>query len=170
MEWQHIYVTSPVVGRSGETLVVQHRGEAPNVYLFGETKNASEKPRLSTLNADSLYRSLAGSDFYFADLGLEFLHWPDQRIVKKEMRKGRSCRVVQSINPNPKAGQYSRVLSWVDLETSGIIRAEGYDLKNKLLKEFSIRKVDRDEGRLKEIEIRNEQTDSENSTGIQLEG
>jgi hypothetical protein len=76
------------------------------------------------------------------------------------MRKGRSCRVVQSTNPNPSLGAYARVLAWIDFETGGIIRAEGYDQKNKLLKEFSIRKVDRDEGRLKEIEIRNDQTDS----------
>jgi hypothetical protein len=80
--------------------------------------------------------------------------------VRKEMRKSRSCRVVESINPEPGAGRYSRVLSWIDLETSGIILAEAYDESGKLLKEFSIQSFDRKERRLREVQIHNDQTKS----------
>ena len=52
------------------------------------------------------------------------------------------------------------MLTWIDLETSGIILAEAYDQNNKLLKEFSIQKFDRKEKRLREMQIRNDQTDS----------
>ena len=87
------------------------------------------------------------------------------------MRKGRSCRVVESINPKPAPGAYTRVLSWIDLETDGIIRAEGYDDQNKLLKDFSIKRVKKIEGRvqLKEMEITNEKTDSRTSLNFNLE-
>ena len=85
------------------------------------------------------------------------------------MRKGRSCRVVESQNPAPSTASYSRVLSWIDYETGGIIRAEGYDQNNILLKEFSIIAVYRKEHRLKEIEIRNDQTDSRTRLEFNLE-
>src|SRR5688572_10256737 len=158
--WDDIYETQPANGKPGEVFIVKHRGMNANEYLFGTYKTPEEKPELKKLTADELYRPLAGSDFYLMELGLEFLHWPSQKIVKKEMRKSRSCRVVESINPNPKPGTYKRVLTWIDLETSGIILAEAYDHNDKLLKEFSIQKFDRKEKRLREMQIRNDQTDS----------
>ena len=47
--------------------------------------------------------------------------------------------VLESTNPNPSTNGYSRVLRWIDDETPGIVQAEAYDLKNKLLKEFTRR-------------------------------
>ncbi len=158
--WDDIYETQPVNGRAGEVFIVKHRGTNANEYLFGMFKKSGEKPDLKKLLGEELYRPLAGTDFNLFELGLEFLHWPSQKIVKKEMRKSRSCRVVESTNPQPKPGTYARVLSWIDFETSGIILAEAYDHNDKLLKEFSIQKFDRKEKRLREMQIRNDQTDS----------
>ena len=45
----------------------------------------------------------AGSDFWIADLGLEFFHWPEQKVLKKEFRRNCSCVVLESTNPNPAA-------------------------------------------------------------------
>ena len=78
----------------------------------------------------------AGSDFWIADLGLEFFHWPEQKILKKEFRRGRGCMVLESTNPNPSTNGYSRVDSWIDKESGGIVQAKAYDAKGKLLKEF----------------------------------
>jgi hypothetical protein len=158
--WDDIYETQPVDGRAGEVFIVKHRGTNANEYLFGTYKTLEEKPELKKLKEEELYKPLAGSDFYLMELGLEFLHWPSQKIVKKEMRKSRSCRVVESVNPNVQPGTYARVLSWIDFETSGIILAEAYDHQNKLLKEFSIQSFDRKEKRLREMQILNDQTDS----------
>jgi len=158
--WDDNYETQPANGKPGEVFIVKHRGTNANEYLFGAYNTPEEKPQLMQLTPDELYRPLAGSDFFLMELGLEFLHWPAQKIVKKEMRKSRSCRVVESVNPDPKPGAYRRVLTWIDLETSGIILAEAYDYQNKLLKEFSIQKFDRKEKRLREMQIRNDQTDS----------
>jgi len=106
--------------------------------------------------------SFAGSDFSVGDLGLEFLHWPGQKILKREMRRGRSCQVLESANPDPPPIGYSRVVSWIDNETLGIIQAEAYDAKGELLKEFypkSFKKVN-GQWELQEMEIRNDQTGS----------
>lgn len=158
--WDDIYETQPVGTKPGEVFIVKHRGTNANEYLFGTYKTVDEKPEFRKLSVDELYRPLGGSDFYLIDLGLEFLHWPSQKIVRKEMRKSRSCRVVESVNANVKPGSYARVLTWIDFETNGIILAEAYDHKNKLLKEFSIQKFDRKEKRLREMAIYNDQTDS----------
>jgi hypothetical protein len=160
--WEDIYQTQPVGDRPGEILIIRHHGMQPNQYLFGRYTKADEKPKLEALDQSKLFEAFAGSDFYLADLGLEFFHWPSQKIVKKEMRRSRSCRVVESTNPNPTPGGYARVLAWIDFETSNLVMAQGYDVSNRLLKEFSIKKISRSEGKaqLKEIEMRNDQTDS----------
>ena len=103
-----------------------------------------------------------GSDFWLADLGLHFFTWPNQALVKKEMRKGRPCKVLESRSPMPPAGAYTRVLSWIDSETGGLLLAEAYDSSQKLLKEFNLRSFKKINGRweLKEMEIRNARTGS----------
>ena len=109
-------------------------------------------------------RSFAGSDFWVEDLSLEFLHWPAQKILKPyEMRRGRSCQVLESTNPNPSPNGYSRVVSWIDNETLGIVQAEAYDAKGELLKEFYPKDFKKVNGQweLGEMEIRNDQTGSQ---------
>jgi hypothetical protein len=57
-----------------------------------------------------------GSDFWIADLGLDFLHWPKQRLLRKEMRHSKSCEVLESVNPQSVPGGYARVVSWIMIE------------------------------------------------------
>jgi len=169
--WEDIYQTQPVGPRLGEIFVVRHHGTKPSEYLFGEFEKPKEAPHPQPIEASQLFRPLAGLDFFLVDLGMEFLHWPSQKIIKKEMRKSRSCRVVESTNPHPSPESYARVLSWIDFETGNLVMAQAYDASNRLLKEFSIRKISRDEGKvqLKEIEMRNEQTDARTRLEFNLE-
>jgi hypothetical protein len=104
----------------------------------------------------------AGSDFWLCDLGLEFFHWPGQKILKKENTRGRGCMVLESTNPEPSTNSYSRVLSWIDEESGGIVQAEAYDFKNKLLKEFAPKSFKKVNGQweLQDMEIYNDQTRS----------
>jgi hypothetical protein len=84
----------------------------------------------------ALMSPFAGSDFWIADLGLEFFHWPAQKILKKEFRRNCSCVVLESTNPDPATNGYSRVDSWIDEASGGIVMANAYDAQGKLLKEF----------------------------------
>jgi hypothetical protein len=114
------------------------------------------------LYGEKIMTPFIGSDFWVADLGLEFFHWPEQKILKHDMKRGRSCEVLESANPNPSTNSYSRVVSWIDNETLGIVHAEAYDFKNKLLKEFDPKSFKKVNGQweLQEMEIRNVQTSS----------
>jgi hypothetical protein len=114
------------------------------------------------LSDKEIITPFANSDFWIADLGLDFFHWPEQKILKHDMKRGRSCEVLESTNPNSSANSYSRVVSWIDNETLGIIHVEAYDAKGKLLKEFDPKSFKKVNGQweLLEMEIRNDQTGS----------
>lgn len=142
---------------------VIHNDALPNEYELRAPDGST-----TTLTANQANMPFAGSDFSIADLGLEFLHWPDQRLTNKEMRRSRSCNVLTSINPHPVAGGYSSVVSWLDIEsTNGIIYAEAFDLKGKRLKAFIPKKIIH--GQLAEMEIDNLQTDSKTTVDFDVD-
>ena len=70
--------------------------------------------------------------------------------------------MLESTNPNPATNGYSRIVSWIDNESSGIVQAEAYDFNNKLLKEFAPKSFKKVNGQWEpqEMEIRNDQTGS----------
>jgi hypothetical protein len=170
--WQSLYQALGPRGEVRETLVVVHNQDQPYRYEYlraAETNGAA--PLALNLVGDQAGIPFAASDFWLSDLGLDFFLWPQQRLVKKEMRKSRSCRVLESVRPNPPPGGYARVLSWIDFETDKLIRAEAYDRDRNLLKEFSIGSVKKVNGRwqLKSMEIRNEKTDCRTRLEFDLE-
>jgi hypothetical protein len=151
---------------AGTTLSIVHTPNQPNEYFLrlpvapGAPTSVARRLTPAELNLP-----FAGSDFSIGDLGLEFLHWPQQRILRKEIRMKLSCVVLQSTNPNPIPGAYSRVETWIDAnqpDKTVIVRADAYDLNNKLLKQFEPKKVEKINGayQLEEMEMRNVQTGS----------
>lgn len=113
----------------------------------------------------SSLRPFANTDFWWCDLGLEFLHWPDQRVVKQEMSNGRLCWAMDSHNPGTHG--YASVRSWVDAEFNALLRAEAYDSQRRKIKEFStgsFREVKGRDGQdvwmLKDIRMRDDLKDS----------
>ena len=113
---------------------------------------------------DKIMSPFVGSDFWVADLGLEFFHWPAQKILPKptNLKRGREYTLLESTNPDPSTNGYSRVLSCIDKETGGILEAEAYDKKGGLLKVFEPKSFKKVNGQweLQEMEIRNVQTGS----------
>jgi len=121
-------------------------------------EQGADDASLKPVEAGGWFRSFAGSDFAILDLALGFLEWPEQRIVAKELRRGRACTVLESRNPSAggvDAGGYARVRSWVDNETGGILHADAYDAAGRHVKEFSLRSFKKVDGRwqLREMEM-----------------
>lgn len=160
--WQSQYFAGTSTGV--EKLIVIHSTNGPNRYLYGRTlAPGTAAPAMKTLSsAEAATKAFAGSDFSPADLGLEFFHWPEQRLLKTEMRRGRSCRVLESVNPQPDPGACSKVVAWIDLETDAIVHAEAYDGAGALLKEFDPKEFKKVRGQwqLEEMEINNRRTGS----------
>ncbi len=131
--WVVSYRAGATNGSVPESLTIVHAIGQPNRFDYRDGKATNATPSWTT--------AFAGSDFWLIDLALDFLHWPKQRRLGHEMRSSRSCHVLESARPDAmgKTG-YARVVSWVDIETGGLIRAEAYDSSGRLVKEF---KVDR---------------------------
>jgi len=165
-DWQTIYEASPSANDVPHTrLRIIHVHEGLNRYFLTEDHNSLTNPSpldSTSLSGNETMLSFAGSDFWLADLGLEFFHWPQQKVLKHEVRRSRGCAVLESTNPSPATNGYSRVISWIDNESLGIIHAEAYDAQSKLLKEFDPKSFKKVNGQweLQEMEIRNVQTGS----------
>jgi YD repeat-containing protein len=169
--WLSVYEATEPSGT--RTLTIAHEGTKPGKYemIFRSTRGLVDlKMGAGTTTNNIQALPFAGSDFSLGDLGLEFFHWPDQRLIKKEMKRSRSCKVLESINPNPASGLYSHVDSWIDNESDGIVMAQAYDQQGKLLKRFIPQKVKKVEGQwqLEQMEIDNTQTDSSTRVDFDL--
>jgi Outer membrane lipoprotein-sorting protein len=165
-----IYETAEAAhSAAGMKLTVTHTAGQPNQYSVSKPPSAPVR----SLAQDELTMPFAGSDFWVADLGLDFLHWPEQRVTKKQMRKSVFCDVLESINPQPVPGGYSKIVSWIGAnrpEEIVIVHADAFDAKGKLLKQFDPRKLERVNGsyQLEEMEIRNRQAGTNTKVEFQL--
>ena len=163
-QWENFYQATGTNGAT--TLEIIHAAAQPNQYL--SISGAGDRNMTNTTS--EVMTAFAQSDFWLADLGLDFFHWPSQKILKKEVRRSRGCTVLESTNPHPDAKSYSRVVSWIDDESNGIIHAEAYDFNNNLLKEFDPKSFKKVKGRweLQEMEIDNVQKDSRTRLELDL--
>jgi len=159
--WTTAYEASPGTN-SPVAFTVEHRSGTPNRYAVTGMKR---------LPNDQTMVPFAGSDFWLADLGLEFFHWPGQRLWKREMRRGKSCHVLESRRPESWTNGYARVLSWIHTESGAVVQAEAYDAHDKLLKEFRPTAVEKVDGawQLKEMEIENVQAGSRTTLVFDLQ-
>lgn len=160
--WRTIYIATNAPDRTVR-FEVAHFPNGTTTYLLTCATNGATRLVTQVLTDNEAATPFAGADFWLCDLGLEFLRWPEQRVVAHERRKTRNCAVLESVNPHPEPGAYRRVRVWVDQDSGGLVFAEAYDAQDKLLKEFDPKSLKKINGQweLHEMRIRNVQTDSQ---------
>jgi len=167
--WSATYAVDPAAVKSGVTkAVITHNGRKDNDYKITDASGVTK-----TISPDETYIPFANSGFSVADLGLEFLHWPEQRITKKEMYSSRYCAILESTNPRPAKGAYAKVRAWVTVEPPlAPIRAEAYDANGKRIKVFEVKGIERVNGHFQvdSVEMRNLQTGSRTIMEFDLGG
>jgi hypothetical protein len=137
--WTVRYATQGDATHPAERLIVVHATNAPNQYFHARAVTPGADPgKPAPLEARDADIPFAGSDFLLSDLGLEFLHWPEQNRLKGELRRDRACHVLESKRPAATGEGYVRVVSWVDRETGGIIQAEAYNAESRQVKDFEL--------------------------------
>ncbi len=144
--WQSIYSTVACNSIYGVTAIggayfgqvaVVHSAGQRNLYELSNVKLPPTETNSSIYLSDGqMIAPFANSDFWLCDLGLEFFHWPQQKVLKKEFHRQCACMVLESTNPNPSADAYSRVVCWIDEDSLGIVEAYAYDAQGKKLKNF----------------------------------
>jgi hypothetical protein len=123
---------------SAERLIVIHHTNAANEYLYARASGPSVPlPKPEGISAaQAAATPLGGSDFSAADLGMDFLHWPQQTKLKGEMRLDHPCYVLES--RDPAARVIVRVKSWIEKESNAPLVAQGFDARDRKVKEFSL--------------------------------
>ncbi len=172
--WESVFQALATGKTAAETLVIIHTSGAPIRYLYAKAQsptNTLVEPQPISAEKAAV-TAFAGSDYSLADLGLDFLHWPSQERLRGRTRLNRACYVLES--RNDRATEIVRVRSFIDQEYAGtlgsqgfpaILVAEAYNLKNEMVKEFSLhgssfKKVD-GHYRLEQMEITNLKTGSQ---------
>ena len=142
----------------------------PNPFIPGGSVKSSGDSQPASLSGGAIFAPFAGSDFSIADLGLEFLHWPDQKLLQKDMKRSRSCRLLESTNPHPTPGGYAKVTSWVDDESHGILLAQAFDTNGNEIKKFIPEDFSKVGGQwqLEKMQISNSQTGSTTTVTFKL--
>jgi hypothetical protein len=152
--WETVYETSATTNIGGEKLVVVHRTNGPNEYLYARASGPGAAPgNPSPIPIADADIPLAGSDFTLTDLGLEFLHWPRQQRLRDETKMSQACYVLESSNPNGR--EFVRVRSDIDQETGGLLTASAFDADGHKVMEFSLSGFKKVNGhwRLEKMEI-----------------
>lgn len=159
--WANVYTAVGAAASKDEvrSFAVYRQVGRRSTYSIEIDKMKVEDAFKKSFQGDGSMKPFAGSDFWIADFGFEFLAWPDQRKVKEEMQRSQWCIVLESRNPKPAKGGYSRVKAWFDKDTNGLVLAYAYDDQDKWLKIFkptSFKKIN-GQYHLKEMEIKNVQ-------------
>ena len=153
---QSEFIASSPNGNISHLTIFRDLGQSPRYFLSNDP-NQLGRP----LSPQEVMSSFAGSDFWPADLGLEFFYWPHQKIlshVRIKMRKGVACRVLESRRQTAVDFGYCLVRSWISREHFGLVYAEAYDSAGKQVKTFEVSKVEKVDGQWKvgELRIRDE--------------
>jgi hypothetical protein len=174
-EWREIYETRAAGLVPAERLVIVHRAGQSNQYLHAQAQADGRFREPVLLEGPEAAIPFASSDYWLSDLGLEFLHWPEQRMAETQikMRATRPAIAIESINPNPHPNTYARVVSWIDAEHHIILRAEAFDLNRRKFKTFFLSRFRRmaDGGWFpRELVMENARTDSETRIELHFDG
>ena len=139
-------------------MTVIHSDGQPNRYELFDPADATNTVAKELTRAQ-IMAPFAGSDFWIADLGLEFLHWPRQRVLLlNDMKHGKACRKLESTNPKPVPGGYARVESWIMIASPhGIVACRCLRRRGDVLKHFDPTNLEKIQGeyQLEEIAMRN---------------
>jgi hypothetical protein len=166
--WVTLYRARGPEGKT-ETLSVVRSEKGPAQYAFDGGGDSAARPK--PLDQGQTMRPFAGSDFWIADLGLQFFEWSGQRVLRKQMKRGQSCDVLESTGGPTQPGGYARVVSWLDADTDAIIYAEAFDSSNRKLKEFAPKKIEKVKGawELRSMEMSSPLTGSRSTIEFDLD-
>ena len=141
-------------------LRIVHPPGGPPRYHLAESEDDRVRAERE-LSPQEIMQPFAGSDFWPADLGLHFFHWPVQTLqvdARIWMRKGIACHVLESrMDPEADHG-YTRVRSWISRDHGGLVYAEARDREGRRVKTFEVSDIEKVEGewRVRELRIRDD--------------
>jgi len=154
-DWSTTYLLNPAEETNQIKLRVVHDVDGRTQYHLRLNHGGSALQ--SSPAGAGLMVAFANSDFWLADLGMEFLQWPTQ---------------LESLAPAGETNGYVRVVAWFDIDTGGPVLVEAYDSAGKLVKEFKpndFKKVD-GQWQVEEVEISSPRSRTRSTIRFDLTG
>ncbi len=93
--------------------------------------------KLEKVNPSKYGQQIRTTDVTYDDLSMRFLYWPNAKIAKEEIVKGRKTWKVVVRNPDGK-GAYSTVECWIDKASGGLIKMLGYNPQGRPIRRFEV--------------------------------
>ncbi len=124
------------------------RGPDLELLILQSADGTTRYYRLGTgpLTGAAIHQPILESQFAPADLAMAFLHWPSPRYLEERRQRGRTCHVLEVRHPDPAAtAAVVRMELWLDREFGGILRADGFNADDDLVRQLvvtSFRRVD----------------------------
>ena len=103
-------------------------------------KGVSEKIKPSRFN-----ERIRSTDLTYEDLAMRFIEWPAPKIIGVEKAKGGKAWKIRCSNPDSGNG-YSFVDAWISQRSGALVRMNGYNAKNQLVKSFEVDSVQQYKG------------------------
>lgn len=100
-----------------------------------ETKGGKTE-RVTTAKFDDPVRE---TSITYEDLAMRFLYWPDAKVVDSDAIVGQSSWEVDIMPPAGTASQYSKVKAWFSKADNAMMKMQGLDAANKVIREFTVR-------------------------------
>ena len=99
-------------------------------------------------------QKVRGTGITYEDLALKFIYWPNARTVGEDYINTRRVWKLE-LRPPGRQSQYSRVSLWCEQQSGALMRMEGFDWNDKLVRRFEVVSVQQIEGRyfLKQMRI-----------------
>lgn len=151
--WTATYRTQGTNKEHAASFSLTCAANRPNEYrVWKFSRPPGDTNEFEVISGPEAFIPFAGSDFWLAEFGMEYLRWPTQRLVKKEVCRSQACDKLESIAPASWTGAYVRVVSWFDIDTGGPVLVEAYDAKG-MVKEFKPNKFSKVDGQWKVDEL-----------------
>jgi hypothetical protein len=102
-----------------------------------------------------------GTAITYEDLALKFIYWPKANVLGEDYVNTRRVWKLE-LQPPGRESQYSRVFVWCEQQSGALMRMEGFDWNNRLVKRFEVISAQKIEGRWFLKQMRIEQLQPEN--------
>jgi len=143
-------------GAPMETLDVTRTtdGETRRAFSVGDPPQAAPPPAPDA--------AVAGTDFTWGDLALDFLWWTNGVTVGREAKKTRPCVVVELSGPAAEGTTAPRVRLWVDERAHALLQAETLDAEGRTLRRLEVKSLRKiaDRWTVEDLDVRTPATGS----------
>ena len=137
-------------GREEPQVKVSFFSDAPEIYT-----RKDDEAKWTRLPVVAWDRPILGSDITYRDLALDFLTWPEVRLVGRANAKTLPAFVLETVNPAGSDSPISKVRYWVSSEHFVLVQAEAYNSHGEVIRRFDVNGVQRfgDFWTIKELRI-----------------